>query len=121
MNGRCRLGMGFALLAGLGSARLSAIDFTVNSAADVHDAALDGVCETAAGNGICTLRAAVEELDGTVAMPHRVFLPALTFVVGRAYLEVGAVVLPDWRRSFGLRLSPQRRCVRVVCLTTTRR
>ncbi|HEY6000823.1 MAG TPA: choice-of-anchor Q domain-containing protein [bacterium] len=36
--------------------------FTVNSTADVPDAARgDGVCETAAGNGVCTLRAAVQE------------------------------------------------------------
>jgi len=36
----------------------------VNSAADVHDANPgDGVCETASGNGICTLRAAIEEAN----------------------------------------------------------
>jgi hypothetical protein len=36
--------------------------FVVNSAADVRDFNLDdGVCETAAGNHICTLRAAIEQ------------------------------------------------------------
>ena len=34
----------------------------VNSTADAHDASAgDGVCETATGNGTCTLRAAIEE------------------------------------------------------------
>lgn len=45
-----------------GTAR--AATFTVNSTADAVDASLgDGVCETAPGNGICTLRAAVNEAD----------------------------------------------------------
>ena len=38
---------------------------TVNSLVDAHDAvAGDGVCETASGNGVCPLRAAVEEASG---------------------------------------------------------
>jgi len=92
MNGR-RLMMGSALLAGLGSTRLSAIDFTVNSTADVHDAALDGVCETATGNGICTLRAAVEELNVADATPRRAFLPALTFVISQGQLSISRAML----------------------------
>jgi hypothetical protein len=37
--------------------------YVVNSSADVVDAAIDGVCETVLGNGICTLRAAVMEAN----------------------------------------------------------
>ena len=41
--------------------RASAAPFAVNTVADGHDATPgDGVCETASGNGICTLRAAIE-------------------------------------------------------------
>lgn len=40
------------------------LTFTVNSTADVPDATPgDGVCETATGNKICTLRAAVQEAN----------------------------------------------------------
>jgi len=93
MNGRRRLMMGLALLGGLGSARVSGMDFTVNSAVDAHDAALDGVCETAAGNGICTLRAAVEELDVAIVTQRRVFLPALTFVISLGQLNFSSAML----------------------------
>src|SRR5581483_602967 len=37
--------------------------FTVNDSGDGTDFALDGVCETASGNGICTLRAAIQEAN----------------------------------------------------------
>src|SRR5436190_15328467 len=48
--------------------------FTVNSVADVADVNPgDGVCETAAGNHVCTLRAAVMEANhfsgATVVIP----------------------------------------------------
>ncbi len=39
--------------------------YTVTSVADVPDFMLDGVCETAPGNGVCTLRAAVMEANNT--------------------------------------------------------
>ncbi len=56
--------------------------FTVNTAFDAPDASPDGVCETAKGNGVCTLRAAIMEADrtsgATVAVPA---LPA-----GKRYL-----------------------------------
>ncbi len=39
--------------------------YTVNSTDDTTDAAIDGVCETAAGNGVCTLRAAIQEANAT--------------------------------------------------------
>ncbi|HTO74935.1 MAG TPA: CSLREA domain-containing protein, partial [Thermoanaerobaculia bacterium] len=38
--------------------------FTVNSTGDAHDANPgDGICETAPGNGVCTLRAAIDEAN----------------------------------------------------------
>lgn len=41
---------------------------TVNSNGDASDASAgDGVCETASGNGVCTLRAAIQELNALVA------------------------------------------------------
>jgi len=40
------------------------LTFTVNATADDSDAVIgDGVCETIAGNGVCTLRAAIEEAN----------------------------------------------------------
>lgn len=43
---------------------VSGATFTVNSAENSTDVNLgDGVCETAAGNGICTLRAAIQETN----------------------------------------------------------
>src|SRR5512135_1635365 len=53
-----------AVCACFGNCDALASTFTVNSTADVHDAnAGDGICETAAGNHICTLRAAIEEAN----------------------------------------------------------
>jgi CSLREA domain-containing protein len=46
----------------MASAPAVAATFTVNTTADGHDKLPgNGVCETGTGNGICTLRAAVEE------------------------------------------------------------
>ncbi len=57
--------------------------FTVNSTADATDASPgDGVCETGTGNGICTLRAAVQEANAA-AGPAVVDLPA-----GEYYLSI---------------------------------
>src|ERR1043165_4279589 len=40
--------------------------FTVNSTDDTADASPgDGVCETATGNGVCTLRAAIQEANAS--------------------------------------------------------
>lgn len=59
----------------LAGARSEAI-FTVNSTADATDANPgDGVCETAAGNGVCTLRAAVMETN-ILAGSHVIVIPA---------------------------------------------
>ncbi len=53
--------------------------FTVNSAIDATDANPgDGVCETAAGNGICTLRAAVQETNSLPGI-DTIHVPTGTF------------------------------------------
>ena len=55
--------------------------FTVNSTADVVDAHPgDGVCETGSGNGICTLRAAVQEA-GALTTANQIVVPAGTYVL----------------------------------------
>jgi CSLREA domain-containing protein len=61
-----------------------AATFTVGSTADVHDAnAGDGACETAPGNHVCTLRAAIEEANAhagpdVIAVPPAAYLMSLT-------------------------------------------
>lgn len=53
--------------------------FTVNATADLHDANLgDGICETASGNGECTLRAAIEE-SNYLQGPGHIQLPEGTY------------------------------------------
>jgi len=55
--------------------------FNVNSPADVNDATLgDGVCETATGNHVCTLRAALDESN---ALPgsDTILLQAVTYKI----------------------------------------
>jgi CSLREA domain-containing protein len=60
----CAVLIVFAVCACFGSRGALAAIFAVNSTADVHDANPgNGVCETAAGNHICTLRAAIEEAN----------------------------------------------------------
>jgi CSLREA domain-containing protein len=53
------------LISSLYQPRLARADTTyvVNSLLDTADATLNGVCETATGNGICTLRAAIQEAN----------------------------------------------------------
>lgn len=54
----------FAALTCLACAPAAAATFNVNSPADAHDASAgDGLCETVAGTGNCTLRAALEEAN----------------------------------------------------------
>jgi CSLREA domain-containing protein len=56
-----------------------AATFTVSSTADVVDATPgDGICETAAGNGICTLRAAIQEA-GALPGANTIIVPAGTY------------------------------------------
>lgn len=62
--------LGFAVLSvvALAAVPAHAATITVNSLADGADAtAGDGVCETAAGNGVCTLRAAIQESNANGA------------------------------------------------------
>ena len=60
-----------------------AATFTVNSPFDAADANPgDGVCETAPGNGVCTLRAAIEEANAlagndTISLPPNTYLLTL--------------------------------------------
>lgn len=55
--------------------------FTVNSTADATDVVPgDGVCETAPGNGICTLRAAIQETNA-LAGADEIILPADTYML----------------------------------------
>jgi predicted outer membrane repeat protein len=55
--------------------------FDVNSPADVVDASLgDGVCETAPGNNVCTLRAAVQETN-TLPGADTINLQGITYTL----------------------------------------
>lgn len=55
----------------------------INSTADIPDAAPgNGVCETAGGNEICTLRAAIQESNGRVG-DDVIVMPAGTFLLTR--------------------------------------
>ena len=56
-----------------------AATFTVNSTLDAVDAVTDGVCETAPGNGVCTLRAAITEANA--APGSTIILPAGTYTL----------------------------------------
>jgi CSLREA domain-containing protein len=55
-----------------------AATFTVNSIGDGSDAAADGVCETAANNAVCTLRAAIEEANAQSGQDTIDFDPAIS-------------------------------------------
>src|SRR5947207_2514964 len=62
---RCRNLLIALLLAVPPAAHAAGPTFVVNTTAEGHDAiAGDGKCETLPGNGVCTLRAAVEEANG---------------------------------------------------------
>ena len=55
-----------AAVLALGAGTANAATFTVNSRAQTADAnAGNGICETAPGNGICTLEAAIQESNAT--------------------------------------------------------
>ena len=58
--------------------------FTVNSALDQTDAdPLDGVCETALNNGICTLRAAVMQANKVPVPGATIIVPSGTYTLTR--------------------------------------
>jgi len=73
---------GFALALFVGTPVLAgAATFTVNSTRDASDARRgDGVCETATGNGECTLRAALHETNALFG-PDRIVLPSGTYLI----------------------------------------
>ena len=56
-----------------------AVSFTVNANTDMVDAMPgDGICETASGNSMCTLRAAIMEANARVGS-DTIYLPAATY------------------------------------------
>ena len=71
---------GITLLGVFLSASARAAVFTVNNPFDVSDVNRgNGICETAPGNGVCTLRAAIEETnflagDDTIILPPNTYL-----------------------------------------------
>src|SRR5512139_196008 len=66
------------------STHAASATFMVNSTIDATDASPNnGVCETAPGNGICTLRAAIQETnaspgDDTINLPAGTYTVAIT-------------------------------------------
>jgi CSLREA domain-containing protein len=65
-----------------------AFNFTVNSTADAADANPgDTFCETAPGNGICTLRAAIQEAN-SFPIQHNITLIAGTYLLSLGELTI---------------------------------
>ena len=59
-----------------------AATFTVNSPFDAADANPgDAMCETGPGNGVCTLRAAIEEANTLGAGDNTIILPPNTYLL----------------------------------------
>ncbi|MSQ28794.1 MAG: CSLREA domain-containing protein [Dehalococcoidia bacterium] len=64
--------------------KASAASFAVNSFGDGTDAVPgNNICETAAGNGVCTLRAAIQEANA-LAGPDTITVPAGTYTLSFA-------------------------------------
>lgn len=88
---RCALSLGSALaltwgvLAGMPSAGAAPV-FTVNSTLDEHDAATDGTC-VSTPSGVCTLRAAIEEIDNSSASGN-VDVPAGNYVLTLGDIDI---------------------------------
>lgn len=73
----------FFILLSISSPSLSAT-FNVNNNADVGDATPgDGICETIANNGVCTLRAAIDETNSLTGT-DTIFLPANVYKIQTA-------------------------------------
>jgi CSLREA domain-containing protein len=67
-----------------------AATFTTNSTADTADvSAGDGICETAPGNGVCTLRAALQEANA-LAGADTINVAAGTYVLTAGELQIGS-------------------------------
>ena len=77
----------YCLLIG-SSQTAAAATFTVNSPSDAVDANPgDGVCETATGNGVCTLRAAITEANQLVGADE-IILPPGTYILTMQRLDI---------------------------------
>ena len=101
--GRLGRGLFLPLVPGafvLGAQGAEAATFHVNSASDVAkpNALLgNGVCETAAGNGVCTLRAAIQEANA-LAGADTIVLQPVTYTLtisGSGGAEVGDLEILD--------------------------
>ena len=69
-----------------------AATFTTNSTSDASDASVgNGVCETAPGSGVCTLRAALQEANA-LAGADTINVPAGTYVLTAGALQIGSEV-----------------------------
>jgi CSLREA domain-containing protein len=66
--------------------------FVVNDTADANDGKPgDGLCETSAGNGLCTLRAAIEESNAVSGSSYdQIDIPPGTYRLTRGSLEIRA-------------------------------
>jgi len=119
-----------ALTAGLTATPLPAATFTINSPADVSDGNPgDGICETAPGNGVCTLRAAIQEANALTG-DDIINLPALP-APGAYVLTVPAALdisssltingggAPTTIIDGNVALRPGRRALRVISGTVT--
>ena len=88
---RCAISLGSALaltwgvLAGMPSAAAAPV-FTVNSTLDEHDAAPNGMC-VSAPSGVCTLRAAIEEINN-VSGSGNVNVPAGDYVLTLGDIDI---------------------------------
>ncbi|MCH7662687.1 MAG: right-handed parallel beta-helix repeat-containing protein [Chloroflexi bacterium] len=65
------------------------VTFTVNNNGDSVDFLLDGICETATDNGICTLRAAIQEANSEIGIDIIEF-----DLVGSPYIIAPGTALP---------------------------
>jgi predicted outer membrane repeat protein len=80
-----------ALLSMFATSASVATNYVVNSTLDEDDFVTNGICETAAGNGICTLRAAFSESQADPA-DDAIFLPAGDFPVDNS---IGGILAGD--------------------------
>ncbi|MCH7480947.1 MAG: right-handed parallel beta-helix repeat-containing protein, partial [Chloroflexi bacterium] len=88
----------------------AAVIFTVNDNGDDGDFLLNGICETATDNGVCTLRAAIEEANSEIGIDTIQFDlngPPYIIVVGAAGLpEIDEGVIIDGTSQSGYSGSP---------------
>src|SRR3954447_14550496 len=88
---RCALTLGSAValtwgvLAGMTPAGAAPV-FTVNSTLDEHDAATNGMC-VSTPSGVCTLRAAIEEIDNSSASGN-VNVPGGNYVLSLGDIDI---------------------------------